>query len=841
MPKIASVAIDVKLNLDPAKRQITDFGHSGGRIAGGKFEQGFTQHMKSAQSRMSSVANSVFAGVAAGMTTALVSAAASATQAIGQVGASILKVGADAEKSQVFFTTFLGSASKAGAVLKDITKFAAETPFELPEVQNAAKQLLAFGFNAEQLKPTLTAIGNIAAGTGTNFSELAEIIGKAKTQGRLYAEDINQLTGRGIPIIQALAKQYGVAESEVKKLVEQGKVGFPQLEKALVSMSSEGGRFEGLMAKLAQTTGGKFTNLSDRITQSYTKIFENIQPAINAALDVAASFFDGLQVDFKSVNDLAKTFAGWLVEHKDEAKAVAQAIGNFITNSLKTVNSLAQDFSSYLERNPAILKVIGSAVNLIGKGFQLWGSVLSEALTAVKSIAEVFGKIITFLDTAIQKAKQFTSNFANGWGEIWGGSGGAVAAGSYHIADPYDPNVTSHADASPHHDYQRTSRGITRDLTISRGGKTNVAVPSPITGRIKFAGSKGDYGNAVVLETSDGQEIILGHFASVAVKAGQTVSRGQSLGIQGNTGNSRGVHIHIEAPTNVLDAYYESLRSGKWGLGGAGGAKNPELVKLLGLDNLRAGNQFTQQYNAARDANSASALQNWLGGIRQHNSFMSGYTSAAQANYKSPYDAINTAADWSQKRAAGLVRLNELLQENYNKAHALEIQLKDGLGSAFTDAIRSAITGTKSLGEVGLDMLGNIASRLADLALNSILGSASGGTGIMGSLFGGLFGGRTPTFGISPVSLPIPHFATGGTMQHDGLAFLHQGEQVLTPGQQRGVREVVINAPITITNNGEGAMSEAQANRLQAQASESFRRIVEAELIRQRRPGGLLG
>ncbi|MDZ4871964.1 MAG: hypothetical protein CLLPBCKN_001352 [Chroococcidiopsis cubana SAG 39.79] len=38
MPKIASVAIDVKLNLDPAKRQVTEFGHSGGRIAGGHFE-----------------------------------------------------------------------------------------------------------------------------------------------------------------------------------------------------------------------------------------------------------------------------------------------------------------------------------------------------------------------------------------------------------------------------------------------------------------------------------------------------------------------------------------------------------------------------------------------------------------------------------------------------------------------------------------------------------------------------------------------------------------------------------------------------------------------------------
>lgn len=277
-----------------------------------------------------------------------------------------------------------------------------------------------------------------------------------------------------------------------------------------------------------------------------------------------------------------------------------------------------------------------------------------------------------------------------------------------------------------------------------------------------------------------------------------------------------------------------------WGLGGSGGERNPAIAKLLGLDNLRASNQFTQQYNAARSANSASGYQNWLGGIRQHNSFMTNYRSAAEANYKSPYDAINTAVDWSQKRASGLARLSELLQENYEKSHQLEIQLKNGVAGAFTDAISSFISGTKSLGDVALDLLSNLSSRLLDLGLNSILGSASGGKGLFGSLLGGLFGGRTPDFGLSTAALPIPHFAQGGMMQYDGLAHLHKGEMVLTPGQQRGGGQVVINAPINITNHGEGSMSDAQASRLQEQATESFRRIVEAELLRQRRPGGML-
>ena len=77
-------------------------------------------------------------------------------------------------------------------------------------------------------------------------NEIAELYGKARVQGRLFAEDINQLTGRGIPIIQELAKQFGVSDSEVKKLVESGKVGFPNIERSFMDMTSQGGKFRRL-------------------------------------------------------------------------------------------------------------------------------------------------------------------------------------------------------------------------------------------------------------------------------------------------------------------------------------------------------------------------------------------------------------------------------------------------------------------------------------------------------------------------------------------------------------------------------------------------------------------
>ena len=188
--------------------------------------------------------------------------------AVAGVGAGLAfggKLVAEAEQAQVAFSVMLGSADQAKTVIGDLTQFAASTPFELPGLTDAAKKLLAFGSSADQVVPELRAIGDISAGIGAPIGEIAELYGKARVQGRLMAEDINQLTGRGIPIIAELAKQFNVTESEVKGLVSEGKVGFDNLQQAFVSMTSEGGQFAGLMAAQSQTLSGLVSTLRDNV------------------------------------------------------------------------------------------------------------------------------------------------------------------------------------------------------------------------------------------------------------------------------------------------------------------------------------------------------------------------------------------------------------------------------------------------------------------------------------------------------------------------------------------------------------------------------------------------
>jgi tape measure domain-containing protein len=174
------------------------------------------------------------------------------------LGGGALKIASDFEQVQVAFNTMLGDAGKAQTLFNDIKEFSASTPFEFPEVVEAGRKLLAFGVGAEDITATMRRLGDVAAGVGAPLREVAEIYGKARVQGRLFAEDINQLTGRGIPILGALAQVMGVNESAIKKMVEEGKVGFPELEAAFKTMTDQGGQFSGLMQAQSQTLGGLF-------------------------------------------------------------------------------------------------------------------------------------------------------------------------------------------------------------------------------------------------------------------------------------------------------------------------------------------------------------------------------------------------------------------------------------------------------------------------------------------------------------------------------------------------------------------------------------------------------
>lgn len=188
------------------------------------------------------------------------------------------------QQLEVAFNTMLGSADKADALMAQLVRTAAITPFDLEGVAQGAKQLLAYGMEAENVNETLIRLGDIAAGLSMPLNDLVYLYGTTMAQGRLYTQDLNQFTGRGIPMIQELAKVFGVAESKVKDLVEAGKVGFPEVQKVIENLTGEGSKFGGLMEEQSKTITGQISNIEDAIATMFNDMGKQSEGVINTAL-----------------------------------------------------------------------------------------------------------------------------------------------------------------------------------------------------------------------------------------------------------------------------------------------------------------------------------------------------------------------------------------------------------------------------------------------------------------------------------------------------------------------------------------------------------------------------
>lgn len=230
-----------------------------------------------------------------------------AQQALGYAQ-KIAQVRGEYQQLEVAFNTMLGSKAKADALMTQLINTAAKTPFDLVGVSSSAKQLLAYGIAADKVNDTLVRLGNIAAGLSIPLQDIAWLYGTTMTQGRLYAEDLNQFTGRGIPMIRELAKELGVAENEVKALVAEGKVGFPEVQKVIENLTNSGGMFYNLMEEQSKTITGKISNMEDAISVMLNEIGQANEGTINSILETGVSAIENYEAIGATIQELIVTY-----------------------------------------------------------------------------------------------------------------------------------------------------------------------------------------------------------------------------------------------------------------------------------------------------------------------------------------------------------------------------------------------------------------------------------------------------------------------------------------------------------------------------------------------------
>lgn len=223
------------------------------------------------------------------------------------------------QQFEIAFETMLGSGQKAKGMISDLANLAASTPFDMKGVVNGAKQLLAYGFAANEITDTMRRLGDVSAGLGLNLQDLTWLYGTTMVQGRLFTRDLMQFTGRGIPLTEELAKQFGVTKDKVSELVTAGKVGFPEVKKAIESLTNEGGKFGGLMEKQSHSITGQISNIQDTIEMAINDLGTQTEGLMNDALDITSKVID----HWKEIGEVILAAASAIGLYKAMAVSIA--------------------------------------------------------------------------------------------------------------------------------------------------------------------------------------------------------------------------------------------------------------------------------------------------------------------------------------------------------------------------------------------------------------------------------------------------------------------------------------------------------------------------------------
>ncbi len=318
-----------------------------------------------------------------------------AANQVRNMASSAFAYNAAIEKSTVSFSTLLGSEARAVSLMGQLQKFAADTPFELPTLNQAAVSLLATKKIAQsQVLPILTKLGDAAAGSSEGFASMPRItraVAQMLTKGKIQAEEMMQLSEAGVPAWTALAQKMGKSTAEVQKLSEQGKLGTKEI---MLLVEGLGDTYAGLAAKQSQTYEGLSSTIKDNIGKALGEAFKPLY-------------------DFttKGMKQVVKVL---------DSPAFANFVGKFASGLQRSL-----DFAERLANNPltkAVVKFAALTAGAIALASSI--SMIGTGVAAVFSLAPVvaFGAALGYAASLFHEAfagptgPEFVGMLRESWG-----------------------------------------------------------------------------------------------------------------------------------------------------------------------------------------------------------------------------------------------------------------------------------------------------------------------------------------------------------------------------------------------------------------------------------------
>ncbi len=332
-----------------------------------------------------------------------------------------INANAEMQKFTVQFTVLLGSTESAAARMKELSTFAATTPFQLPEIVEASRLLQTFGGDLLATGDSLKMVGDMAAGAGVGFQNVAMWVGRAYTNiqaGRPFGEAAMRL--------QELGLLSGVSRSRLEDLSDEG----ASAQKIWAAFREEMGKFDGMMKMQSRTFGGLMSTIRDNMDEFLRKIG-------------AGGIFD-------VITDSLASFVGWINENRKAIEEFALMVGDSLEVTFRVLGKTLKSIIPSVKNLFGLFKPMGEnffTLENIVKGFvdslsaiifvfntiiasgktildffgTLLASAIGGAVQAVMSLSKALWKLIKFdFKGAFEEGKNFTTEFVDTQSALWG-------------------------------------------------------------------------------------------------------------------------------------------------------------------------------------------------------------------------------------------------------------------------------------------------------------------------------------------------------------------------------------------------------------------------------------
>lgn len=216
------------------------------------------------------------------------------------LGRTAIQVAANLEDLETQFTVLTGSATDAKKIIKDLADFANNTPFELPELATATKQLIQAKVAQEELIPTLQRIGDISAITGRDVRELSVAFARLKDRGAVTLEELQKFDDAGAGLLRTMAEMNNVSIAKLRKEISAGKVSFDVFDQAVRKVTSKGGSFADGMIKASGTLSGKLSTLNGSWDLFIGNLAKSNTGVLKTTVDLAISLIQAIDKQSKA-------------------------------------------------------------------------------------------------------------------------------------------------------------------------------------------------------------------------------------------------------------------------------------------------------------------------------------------------------------------------------------------------------------------------------------------------------------------------------------------------------------------------------------------------------------